>query len=123
MIKYPRNFKVGVSWEDITEFLAAEIGTIYGLEMMKVEIVTRNGRRGCLLRNFVDEYRAKMHEEGGALLASIVEGYDELQNTTLKNTELIDVGFQMISKAEFWETIKEQFIDMLVFDSLIGNQD
>src|SRR5690625_3061236 len=77
LIKYPREFKVGVSWEDITEFIAAHIGTIYGLEMMKVEIVIRNGRRGCLLRNFVDEYKAKMYEEGGALLPSLVEGYDD----------------------------------------------
>ena len=44
LIKYPRQFKEGVSWEDITELIAAEIGAIFGLEMMDVEIVTRNGR-------------------------------------------------------------------------------
>ncbi|PWA09678.1 hypothetical protein DCC39_12595 [Pueribacillus theae] len=123
LIKYPRKVKVGVSWEDITEFVAAQIGTIFGLEMMKVEIVIRNGRRGCLLRNFVDEFGAKMYEEGGVLLTSLVEGYNELQESRLKNIDLIDAGFQMISKLEYWATIKEQFLNMLVFDILIGNQD
>lgn len=95
---------------------------ILGLEMMKVEMVTRNGRRGCLFRNFVDEYGAKMHEEGGVLLPSLVEGYNELQESSLKSIELIDAGFQIISKLDYWKTIKVQFIEMLVFDILIGNQ-
>lgn len=94
-----------------------------GLEMMKVEIVIRNGRRGCLLRNFIDEYGAKMHEEGGVLLQSSVEGYNELQSSSLKGFELIDAGFQLIKKFRYWEAIKESFFDMIVFDVLIGNQD
>ena len=67
LIKYPRTFEKGVSWEDITELITAKIGTILGLDMMKVEMVTRKGKRGCLLRNFVEEYDAMMAEEGGAL--------------------------------------------------------
>lgn len=123
IIKYPRDFDLGISWEDITELIASEIGTIMGLEMMEVEMVTRNGRRGCLLRNFVDEYKAKMHEEGGALLPSLVEGYNELQESKLKNIERIDAGFQVITQLDYWEIIKEQYIEMLVFDVFIGNQD
>ncbi|MED0665941.1 HipA domain-containing protein [Bacillus badius] len=123
LIKYPRQFNEGVSWEDITELIAAEIGTILGLEMMKVEMVTRNGRRGCLLRNFVDEYDAKMYEEGGALLSGLVEGYAELQESSLKNMDLINAGFQIMKEFSYWEFIKNEFIHMLVFDILIGNQD
>lgn len=123
IIKYPRDSSQGLYWEDITEFIAAKIGALMDLEMMSVEIVTRDGKRGCLLRNFSAEYGAKMSEEGGALLPGLVEGYNELQNSSLKNMELIEAGFQMIMKLELWETIKEQFIDMLVFDILIGNQD
>lgn len=123
LIKYPRKVKVGVSWEDITEFIAAQIGMFLGLEMMKVEIVTRNGRRGCLLRNFVDESGATIYEEGGVLLASLVDGYNELQESSLKNLPLIDACFEIVSKLDLWELIKLQFIEMLVFDILIGNQD
>ncbi|AKU26557.1 MULTISPECIES: HipA domain-containing protein [Geobacillus] len=123
LIKYPRQFKEGVSWEDITELIAAEIGAIFGLEMMSVEIVTRNGRRGCLLRNFVKEYDAKMAEEGGVLLSALVDDYKELQESSLKDMELIDAGFKIMKKFVYWETIKSEFIDMQLFDILIGNQD
>src|SRR5690625_4693231 len=63
MIKYPRESVQGTYWEDITELIAAEIGTMMELETMKVEIVTRFNRRGSLLRNFVEASGAKIHEE------------------------------------------------------------
>ncbi|WP_318506126.1 HipA domain-containing protein [Bacillus sp. T3] len=123
LIKYPRPFEVGISWEDITELIAAEIGKILGLEMMKVEMVIRKGKRGCLLRNFVEEYDALMAEEGGALLTELVEEYKEVQESEWKNLELIHQGFQMIQKFPYWEFMKSEFIDMQLFDILIGNQD
>lgn len=123
LIKYPRQFNKGVSWEDITELIAAEIGTIYGLEMMKVEMVTRNGKRGCLLRNFVKEYNAKMAEEGGSLLPGLVNGYQELLETPLKNIELIEYGFKFMEKFPHWTSMKSEFIQLQLFDILIGNQD
>ncbi|WP_251670442.1 MULTISPECIES: HipA domain-containing protein [unclassified Sporosarcina] len=123
IIKYPRKFELGVSWEDITELIAAKIGSILGLEMMEVEIVTRGDERGCLLRNFVDEYGAKMHEEGGVLLDSLADGYDELQASNSKNKDLIAEGFHMLTQFNYWSKIKDTYIDMLIFDILIGNQD
>lgn len=91
--------------------------------MMKVEIVTRKGKRGCLLRHFVDEYDALMAEEGGALLTELVKEYQDLQKCEWKNSELIHEGFQMIQKFSYWEFMKSEFINMQVFDILIGNQD
>lgn len=123
IIKYPRKSELGMYWEDIVELLAAEIGTILGLEMMTVEIVTRNGERGCLLRNFVDEQHAKMHAEGGELLSSLVEGYNELQISNIKNYELITEGFKILTQLDYWHGIKQSYIDMLIFDIFIGNQD
>lgn len=98
LIKYPREFDEGVSWEDLTELIAAKIGTLCGLEMMKVEMVIRKGKRGCLLRNFVKEHNAMMAEEGGSLLPSLVDGYQELLESPLKNIELIEYGFKFMEK-------------------------
>lgn len=123
MIKYPRESIHGTYWEDITELIAAKIGAMMGLETMEVEIVTRLDRRGCLLRNFVEASGAKMHEEGGALLPNLVNGYDKLQQSTLKNKELIEEGFAVITQLDYWGVIKSQYIDMLIFDIFIGNQD
>lgn len=123
IIKYPRTMELGMYWEDIIELITAEIGTIFGLDMMKVEIVTRNGKRGCLLRNFVDEFDVEVHAEGGELLSGLVEGYTELQASDFKNNELIDEGFKLLTQFNDWDTIKDIYIDMLIYDVLIGNQD
>ncbi|KAB2952949.1 hypothetical protein F9B85_06685 [Heliorestis acidaminivorans] len=123
LIKYPRSFAVGVSWEDVTELISAKIGRIYGLETMTVEIVVRDERRGCLLRNFVEEQGCDMAEEGGALLSSLTSGYSPLQESSLSKMDLIKAGFQIVEEFDYWSQIKEDFISMLFFDILIGNQD
>ncbi|MFD1037085.1 HipA domain-containing protein [Virgibacillus byunsanensis] len=123
LIKYPRDTKVGVSWEDITELVAAEIGSILGFETMDVEIVIRNGRRGCLLRNFVRIPEPVPNEEGGVLLSSFDE-YQILQATSsLKGNDLIDYGFTLMNKLPYWEKIERKFLEMQFFDIIIGNQD
>ncbi|WP_391206597.1 hypothetical protein [Psychrobacillus sp. L4] len=120
LIKYPRQFELGISWEDITELIAADIGRLLQLKMMDVEIVTRKNRRGSLLKNIIPV--GVMNEEGGVLLSD-VEDYDTLLETNLKGIDLIDFGFSCIKQLDFWVEIREQFIEMNFFDVLIGNQD
>lgn len=120
LIKYPRRFEVGTSWEDITELIAADIGKLLGLQMMDVEIVLRNDRRGSLLRNIIP--LGVMNEEGGVLLNDLV-GYAEFLETHLKGSELINEGIELMKQLDFWEAIKLDFVEMNYFDILIGNQD
>jgi len=120
IIKYPRNFKVGVSWEDITELIASQIGKILNLKMMDVEIVQRKGRRGALLKNFVP-YKGQFLE-GGSILSELEE-YNSEVILNLKNEDLIIAGFDMIEKLSFWNDIKKEFVAMNYFDVFIGNQD
>lgn len=122
IIKYKRDFEKGTSWEDITEYVAAIIGNLFGLRMMNVQMVTRNSRRGCLLRHFVQQNHAIMAEEGGALLQNLNE-YERLQKSEQSGEDLLINGFSFIEEFRYWDIIKEDFIDMLVFDALIGNQD
>lgn len=122
LIKYHRQFTQGISWEDITEYIAAKIGELLGLTMMEVDIVTRNGRRGCLLTNFIEAYDADMAEEGGSLLANS-DAYLALQQSTKKNEALLEEGLAIIEKFPYWSIIKENFIETILFDILIGNQD
>ncbi|MFP3122611.1 HipA domain-containing protein [Ectobacillus funiculus] len=122
LMKYKRNAQEGVTWEDITEYIAAKIGEIYGLQMMTVEMATRSDRTGCLMRNFIEEHGANMAEEGGALL-QFVEGYNEIREPVVGGKALIAKGFQFIETFDYWSIMKQDFINMLVFDTLIGNQD
>lgn len=122
LIKYPREVEVGVSWEDITELVAARIARIFGLESMEVEIVTRRGRQGCLLKNFVVEHEPNENEEGGPLLG-VLDDYDLILTTQLNGYRLIQFGFEFIQRFSFWGSMKDEFIEMQIFDILIGNQD
>lgn len=124
LIKYPRIFEVGSSWEDVTEKVAAQTGTLIGLDMMKVQIVFRNNRRGCLLRNFVDDYKADNAFPGAFLLqAECPDMYEKVQERTMKGTVLIEYAFEMLSNLSVWKIIKKDFIYMILFDLVIGNQD
>ena len=87
--------------------------------MMEVDIVTRNGRRGCLLTNFIEAYDADMAEEGGSLLANS-DAYLALQQSTKKNEALLEEGLAIIEKFPYWSIIKENFIETILFDVLIG---
>lgn len=120
LIKYPRDFKVGVSWEDVTELIAANVGELLGLKMMDVEIVRRNGRQGSLLKNFIP--LGVMNEEGGSML-SMLDSYQSFLESDLSGEELIKLGFQQMDQLFYWDKIKTDFIEMNFFDILIGNQD
>ncbi|MDI7742438.1 HipA domain-containing protein [Lysinibacillus fusiformis] len=120
ILKYPRVFEVGVSWEDITELIASQIGKLLKLKMMDVEIVQRDSRRGALLKNFVP-YRGQFLE-GGSILSEFEE-YESTKLLELKNEHLINAGFDIIERLEYWQIIKKEFIAMNFFDILIGNQD
>jgi len=120
ILKYPRIFEIGVSWEDITELIASQVGKLLKLKMMDVEIVQREGRRGALLKNFVP-YRGQFLE-GGSILSDFEE-YESPILSELKGEDLINFGLDMIEKLPFWKDIKKEFIAMNFFDILIGNQD
>lgn len=120
ILKYPRVFEIGVSWEDITELIASQVGKLLKLKMMDVEIVQREGRRGALIKNFVP-YKGQFLE-GGSILSDLEE-YENPILSELKGEDLINFGLDMIEKLPFWKDIKKEFIAMNFFDILIGNQD
>ncbi|MEK4488774.1 HipA domain-containing protein [Paenibacillus sp. FSL L8-0493] len=120
IIKFPRNFELGISWEDITEYIASFVGRVMKMKMMEVEIVLRNGRRGALFKNFVP-YKGQFLE-GGTILSEYPD-YDVINSSESKGEELINLGFNMIEKLDFWNEISQEFITMIYFDILIGNQD
>lgn len=120
IIKFPRKFEIGVSWEDITEYIASFIGRLMKMKMMEVEIVIRDGRRGALFKNFVP-YKGQFLE-GGTILSEHND-YNIVNSSESKGEQLINLGFNMIEKLDFWIEISYEFITMIYFDILIGNQD
>ena len=103
ILKYPRIFEIGVSWEDITELIASQVGKLLKLKMMDVEIVQREGRRGALLKNFVP-YRGQFLE-GGSILSDFEE-YESPILSELKGEDLINFGLDMIEKLPFGKILR-----------------
>jgi len=125
IIKYPREFDGDrVNWEDITEVIAAKLAEILEFNTVKAEVAYRNGKRGCLMLHFLTQYGADQGEPGGPLLASEYQNeYSLLQISDSKKTDLIEQSFSLIEKFSYFNIIKEQFLQMIIFDILIGNQD
>ncbi|RCW77289.1 HipA domain-containing protein [Saliterribacillus persicus] len=74
------------------------------------------------MKNFVTELDPVANEEGGSLLA-IFDEYKYLLENDLNGYDLLTYGFNYIQRLPYWNSIKKNFIEMLVFDALIGNQD
>ena len=110
--------------EDVNEVIAAKIAELLQLNTIKAELAYRNGKRGCLSLDYVEQYRAELDEAGAVLLElEFGESYRKLQNSRLKGVELIDSGFDLLNRFSYFNKIRYEFISMNLFDILIGNQD
>lgn len=125
VMKYPRPFDgKRVNWEDINEVIAAEIARLLNLKTVQAEVAYRKGKRGCLMLHFIDQYRVDSGETGASLLfAEFGEDYDNLRKSNLKSKELIKKSFTLLEGFSYFDIIKFDFVAMIVFDILIGNQD
>lgn len=124
-MKYPRHSnEERVNWEDVNEVIAAKIAQMLDIKTIKANIAYRDGKRGCLMLNFIDQYKADFGETGASLLsAEMGIEYDELKNSQLKNMELIKSAFSIMEAFSYFPTIRLDFVVMNFFDILIGNQD
>ncbi|MEN0661055.1 HipA domain-containing protein [Caldifermentibacillus hisashii] len=109
MFKIPRE-NTGEAW---AEKVAAELGKLFGLSMMDVQLACRKNVIGIIAKNFT--VSTEEFFEGGDLISAIVEDFDryKLDNYTFENITqaLTDFG------------LDDQFVIIPIFDALIGNQD
>lgn len=110
--------------EDVNEVIAAKIAQLLQLDTIKAEIAWRDGKRGCLSLDYVEQYDANEDEAGAVLLETeLAADYHTLQNSSLKGRELVKTGFNLLEKFSYIDKIRSSFIAMNLFDILIGNQD
>lgn len=60
--------------EDVTEKLASELASVFGIPAARVELAVRGGVRGCLVEDL--RWSGGSLEPGQALLAEVVPGYN-----------------------------------------------
>jgi hypothetical protein len=124
--------KVGHKWyplESITEYLLNQIGGVVGLEMAKSELRLADGQIRFLSRYFLQKNEGLVH---GAQIFSAFLGesnnqfVDEIENAG-KARELFTFQFTKLAIEQVFsqnqQAIFTDFVRLLVFDALTGNND
>lgn len=101
------------------EIIASKLGQSLGLKMLDYNIAKQNETIGCLSKN--------MCEDGYELVevTRILSSFDENYNPSLK-CDQIKYTFNFLLNALFSKQLDKHiksFIEVLVFDTIIGNQD
>lgn len=110
--------------EHINEVVAAKIAELLGLDVIKAEIAKKDGQYGCLSLDYIEQYQAIEDETGFSLMeAKIGDEYNYLQSCSLKGMELLNLAFHTLEKFTYFKQNRQAFINMNLFDILIGNQD
>jgi HipA-like C-terminal domain len=113
--------------EDVTEKLASELASVFGIPAARVELAVRDDRRGCLVEDL--RWSKGSHEPGQTLLAEVVEGYNpqdpEHRGHNVASIRQALERFTAPPASPTPEGYKafDVFAGYLVFDALIANGD
>lgn len=107
-------------YEFWSEVIASEIGKFYGFNLLTYDVAYDGIRLGCISKSMFTPEEEEL-EEGGKFLQAFDNTFDP-NNKELRNL----YSFQLIESAlkffGFGENLKH-IIEILVFDTLIGNSD
>ena len=107
-------------YEFWSEIIASEIGSMFGFDMLKYDIAYKGDEIGCLSESMVTEGENKLTEG-----ISYLTGFDSTYNPKHKDSKK-QYSFQLIKNTlAFYKQDKfiENIIQIIIFDSIIGNGD
>jgi len=103
-----------------SEIIAYEVGRYLGFNVLEYDLAEKNGRFGCISENMVDTDSEQLIE-GHSILTSYDASYDpEDKNMYSKYT--FSFVKNALEKYGYGAFIND-FINILIFDSIIGNRD
>jgi hypothetical protein len=108
-------------YEFWSEIIASEIGCYLGFNVLKYDIAYNGKELGCISSSMVTPGVNKLNEG-----ISYLTGYDNTYKPTDKKTSKTQYTFQFIIdalKSFNLERFVENIIEIIIFDSLIGNSD
>lgn len=127
--------KVGHKWypmESITEYLINQIGEVIGLNMAKSKLVVAGGQLRFLSRYFLNPRKGEQLVHGAQIYASHLEDEEFVEEANHRNRKDITpelFNFQFTEEAirsvfpDQFEEIVKDFVAMLIFDAIVGNND
>lgn len=120
LFKYPKVDPAtnSVTTEHISEHMAAQIGHLVGVKTAQVDLGRRNGRIGSM--SYLIKSETENLIEG---INFIVGRYPNYNATTMIDEDSGNYySLEMLEEAKKW-SIENEWIEMLIFDALIGNAD
>ncbi|MCH7408495.1 HipA domain-containing protein [Belliella sp. DSM 111904] len=115
--------------ESIIEYMINKIGEVLGLNMNEVKLVKANGQIRFLSKYFLNPNEEKL-VHGAEICSEYLGDYEEGQRIANNKGEARKVfTFEFIKNAirnvfpQDFESILRDFVSMLVFDALVGNND
>jgi hypothetical protein len=115
--------------ESITEHLITRLGNIFGFNMAKSELACLGGQIRFLSKYFIENPCTQVLEHGADLYAAYLNDREfvlEIENKH-KALDFFTVQFTQDTLKHFfpedYEVLMTEFLKLLVFDALIGNND
>lgn len=109
---------IDYKYEFWSEIIASEIGYTLGFNILRYDVARKDDRLGCLSKSMIDPQNEEL-QEGYKWLTGFDSGYD------IKDDKAYT--FQLINRLLTKQFAKEGFIrdmiEIIVFDSIIGNED
>ena len=112
--------KIDYKYEFWSEIIASEVGTLLGFDLLRYDIAFNSKEIGCISESMTQEGVNKLTEG-----VSYLTGYDTTYNPKDKNSKK-QYTFQLIFEAlGFFQLSRfaENIIQIIIFDSIIGNSD
>lgn len=115
--------------ESITEHLITRLGETFGFDMARSELAWLGGQVRFLSRYFIKDPSKQVLEHGADLYAAYLNDREFVHEIEEKHKALdfFTVQFTQDTLRHFfpedYETLMTDFIKLLVFDALIGNND
>ena len=98
--------------------IASEIGNSIGLDLLHYDVAWQTNRIGCLSKSMIDPKREEL-QEGYKWLIGLDVGYD----VNDKEAYTFQIIEHLLKSRFESEGFIKNIIEIIVFDSIIGNED
>lgn len=109
---------IDYKYEFWSEIIASEIGDTLGLDILHYDVAWKDDRLGCLSKSMIDPQKEEL-QEGYKWLTGFDSGYD-INDKDAYTFQIIE---RLLTTRFKQECFIRDLIEIIVFDSIIGNED
>lgn len=109
---------IDYKYEFWSEVIASEIGEALGLDILHYDVAWRDDRLGCLSKSMIDPQKEEL-QEGYKWLT----GFDSKYDIKDKDAYTFQIIERLLTTRFKQEGFIKDLIEIIVFDSIIGNED